>query len=154
MMSPQRTETVFEARSEGYVLSTDRGRVDVAVVHAFLTTESYWGRGASLDQLQRAIDNSLPITICAADGSFAAFGRLVTDYAIFAYLRDVFTVPAHRGRGLASWLALEIRNHPQLSSVTSWMLATRAAPGVYARAGFKPAPHPEYYMMVPKPELG
>lgn len=143
---------VFEAYRNGYLLSTDRTRLDPVAVHRFLAGDSYWARGMTLEQLQRALDHSLPIGIYAEDGTLAGFGRLVTDYAIFAYLRDVFTLPAHRGRGLASWLADEIRNHPELVAVTSWMLATRDAHAVYEKAGYRRAPHPEYYMTVPKPD--
>jgi GNAT superfamily N-acetyltransferase len=146
-----REPIVFEACSNGYLLSTDRARLDPAAVHRFLAQESYWGHGISLEQLQRALEHSLPIGIYGEDGTLAAFGRVVTDYAVLAYLRDVFTLPAHRGRGLACWLASEIRNHPELAAVTSWMLATKDAHAVYEKAGFRPAPHPEYYMTVPKP---
>lgn len=146
-----RDRVVFEASRKGYLLSTDRDRLDPAAVHRFLASESYWARGMTLDELQRALEHSLPIGIYAEDGTLAAFGRVVTDYAVFAYLRDVFTIPAHRGRGLASWLACEIRNHPELATVASWMLATRDAHAVYEKAGYRPAPHPEYYMTVPKP---
>ncbi len=143
---------VFEASYRGYLLSTDRARVDPAAVHKFLTEESYWARGMTSEQLQRALENSLPIGIYAEDGTLAAFGRVVTDYAVFAYLRDVFTLPAHRGKGLACWLAREIRKHPELAAVTNWMLATRDAHAVYEKAGYRPAPHPEYYMTVPNNE--
>jgi len=150
MLKP-RDPAVFEARYRGYTLSTDRSRIDPAAVYRFLAGESYWARNLTLSQLERALDGSLVIGVYAPDGSLAAFGRLVTDYAVFAYLRDVFTLPAHRGQGLASWLAAEIRNHPELKDVSSWMLATKDAHAVYERAGYRRAPHPEYYMTVPKP---
>ncbi|MCM2394490.1 GNAT family N-acetyltransferase [Rhizobium sp. S95] len=147
-----RDKVIFEASRKGYTLSTDRSRFDPVEVHRFLVNESYWARNLTFDQLERALEGSLPVAIYAPDGTLAAFGRLVTDYAVFAYLRDVFTLPAHRGQGLASWLALEIRNHPELATVTSWMLATKDAHAVYEKAGYRPAPHPEYYMTVPKLE--
>jgi GNAT superfamily N-acetyltransferase len=150
-MPMPREQVVFEARFNGYLLSTDRTRLDPAAVFDFLAHESYWARGMPLKQLRRALDNSLPVGIYSGDGKLAAFGRIVTDYAAFAYLRDVFTLPDHRGKGLASWLAREIRNHPELATVTSWMLATRDAHAVYEKAGYRPAPHPEYYMTIPKP---
>lgn len=143
---------IFEARRDGYVLSTDLSRIDREAVFDFLANDSYWAKSLAPAQLKRALENSLVIGIHAADGSLATFARVVTDYAVFAYLRDVFTLPAHRGRGLASWLAAEIRNHPELATVTSWMLATRDAHAVYEKAGYRPAPHPEYYMTVPKPD--
>ncbi|UNZ52403.1 GNAT family N-acetyltransferase [Agrobacterium tumefaciens] len=146
--------TIFEITRDGYVLSTDPTRVDFDLVHGFLARDSYWAQGMTADRLKRALSHSLPVGVYAPDGSMAAFARLVTDYAVFGYLRDVFTVEDHRGRGLASWIATEIRRHPELSTVSSWMLATRDAHGVYEKAGYRAAPHPEYYMTVPKPGEG
>lgn len=139
-------------RADGYVLCTDRARIDLDLVAGFLADEAYWSKGLPRPVLQRALANSLPIGLYAPDGRMAGFARLVTDYAVFAYLRDVFVVPAHRGHGLSVWLAREIRTHPALVTVTTWMLATRDAHAVYARAGFVPVPHPEYYMSVPQPD--
>lgn len=137
---------LFEVRRDGFLLSTDRARLDVDTIHRFLAEQSYWAAGLARDRLERALAGSLPIGIYADDQTMAAFGRLVTDCAMFAYLRDVFTLPEHRGRGLATWMAREIRNHPDLSMVGNWMLATRDAHAVYAKAGFRPVPHPEFYM--------
>ncbi len=138
-------------RPDGYSLSTDRARIDIDVVDRFLTDEAYWTDGLPRPVLERALAGSLPMGLYAPDGAMAGFARLVTDHAVFAYLRDVFVLPTHRGRGLAPWLALTIRSHPELATVTSWMLATRDAHAVYAKAGYAPVPHPEYYMTVPKP---
>lgn len=142
---------IFEANYKGYTLTTDRRRVDLAKVHRFLAEEAYWARGVARDVLARAIEGSLPISIFAPDGDLAAFGRIITDDAMFAYLRDVFCLPEHRGKGLATWMALEIRNHPALRTVTTWMLSTRDAHAVYEKAGYRPHPHPEYLMRLPKP---
>lgn len=142
----------FELEKDGYVLSTDRSRLDVAAIHAFFRDESYWAKEITMEQLDRALGRSLAVGVYGPDGQMAAFGRVVTDYAVFAYLRDVFTLPVHRGRGLAIWLAVAIRQHPELQTVSNWMLSTRDAHSVYERAGFKAVPHPEYYMTVPKKE--
>lgn len=142
-------------RADGYSLTTDRSRLDLDRIERFLTEEAYWSKGLPRPLLQRALDHSLPFGILAPGGEpggeMVGFGRLVTDYATFAYLRDVFVLPDHRGRGLSVWLATQIRRHPELATVTTWMLATRDAHAVYAKAGFAPVPHPEYYMSLPKP---
>lgn len=104
---------IFEITRDGYVLSTDPARVNFDLVHGFLARDSYWAQGMTADRLKRALSHSLPVGVYAPDGSMAAFARLVTDYAVFGYLRDVFTVEDHRGRGLASWIATEIRRHPE-----------------------------------------
>ncbi|MDR3517497.1 MAG: GNAT family N-acetyltransferase [Azospirillaceae bacterium] len=150
MTPPPRASRLFEAHFQDYTLSTDRGRIDPVGVHRFLAEHSYWARGITLELVVRALEGSLPIGVFAADGTLAAFGRVVTDYAVFAYLRDVFCLPQHRGRGLASWLARDIRDHPDLATVSSWMLGTQDAHAVYERAGYRRAPHPDWYMTVPK----
>ena len=142
----------FERQRDGYTLSTDRARLDVGAIHGFLANDSYWARNIDHAQLHRALSGSLPIGVYGPDGAMAAFARVVTDYAVFAYLRDVFTLPAHRGKGLATWIAIAIREHPELAGVSTWMLATRDAHAVYEKAGYRPVPHPEYYMSVTRPE--
>ena len=137
-------------RPDGYRLSTDRGLIDHDLVGRFLAQDAYWSKGMEPAQLDRALAGSLPMAVFAPTGEMVGFARLVTDYTVFAYLRDVFVLDAHRGRGLAGWLAQVIRSHPELATVQTWMLATRDAHAVYERAGYRAAPHPEYYMTVPK----
>lgn len=133
-------------RADGYSLSTDPARLDLGLIERFLTEQAYWTKGLTRSVLTCALSHSLPMGVYAPGGQMAGFARLVTDYAVFAYLRDVFVLPDHRGRGLAVWLATEIRTHPELATVSTWMLATRDAHTVYAKAGFAVVPHPEYYM--------
>lgn len=137
-------------RPDGYRLTTDRAAIDLDLVGRFLAEEAYWSKGMTRADLERALAGSLPMAVLAPTGEMVGFARLVTDYTVFAYLRDVFTLRAHRGRGLAAWLAETIRSHPELASVRSWMLATRDAHSIYERAGYRRVPHPEYYMSVPK----
>ena len=138
----------MEWHRDGYTLSTDRARLDLDVVHAFLSGQSYWAQGVPRDVVSRALDNSLPFGLYAPDGELAGFARVLTDYAMFAYLRDVFVDPAHRGKGLATWMSRAMRDHPGLDSVTNWTLATADAHEVYRRAGYVLAEHPEWYMQV------
>lgn len=151
MIEPPNSSPRRWTHADGYELSTDRARIDLEVVERFLAEEAYWTRGLSRPLLERALTNSLPLGIYAPDGAMVGFGRLITDFTVFAYVRDMFVLPAHRGKGLATWVAQEIRSHPELATVTTWMLATRDAHAVYARAGYAPVPHPEYFMRVPKP---
>ena len=89
--------TIFEITRDGYVLSTDPARVNFDLVHGFLARDSYWAQGMTADRLKRALSHSLPVGVYAPDGSMAAFARLVTDYAVFGYLRD--SRPFHRRHG-------------------------------------------------------
>lgn len=136
----------FEQRHGAYRISTDRALLDLDRVCAFITGESWWGRGVDEAVLRRAIAFSLPFGAYAADGALAGFARVVTDGAVFAYLRDVFVLPEHRGQGLGRALGAAALDHPDLATVRNWMLATRDAHGVYAKLGFAPVADPSMYM--------
>lgn len=137
---------VFEQQHGVYRLSTDRALLDLGRIAAFLTKDAYWGKGLDRAAVERAVAGSLPIGAYAADGSLAGFARVVTDGAVFAYLRDVFVLPAHRGQGLGRALGAVALDHPDLATVRNWMLATRDAHGVYAPLGFAPVADPSMYM--------
>lgn len=126
-------------------ITTERARIDVASVHRFLCDESYWAKGIPREVVEVSIEHSLPFA--AYDGEdLVAFARVVTDYAVFAYLADVFVVPAHRGRGISRQLMAAIRSHPRLQGLRRWSLVTRDAHGLYAQFGFRPLAAPERYM--------
>ena len=125
------------SRDDGYVVSDDSGRVDCGVVHRFLSRESYWAPNVPRAVVDRSIDNSLCLAVYAGS-DMVAFARAVTDRATFAWLADVFVLPAHRRRGLASWLVEVARSHPDLQSLRTLLLGTRDAHALYARLGFQP----------------
>jgi len=141
-----------ERRDDGYTITTDRDRIDADRVFAFLVEEAYWAADLTRPVFDRAMAASVPIVALAPNGALAAYARVVTDLAVFAYVRDVFTLTEHRGRGLAAWLCLALRRHPDLVTITTWMLATRDAHAVYAKAGYRPVDTPDWYMRVP-PDL-
>ena len=72
--------------------------------------------------------------------------RIVTDYATFAWLCDVFVLPAHRGAGLGKALIQVVINHPTLQGLRRLALATRDAHGLYAQFGFTPLADPRIHM--------
>src|SRR4029078_11350258 len=109
---------------EGYLITTDRSRLDVALIHKFLTTESYWAAGKAIEVVQRSIDNSLCFGIYQQDKQ-VGFARVVTDFATFAWIADVFVLAEHRGRGLSKWLMDVILAHPELQGFRRWVLATK-----------------------------
>jgi GNAT superfamily N-acetyltransferase len=124
--------------SYGYAIDTDRGRLDLDAVHGFLRT-AYWSEGVLRDVVERSIDNSLPFGLYAPGGELAGFARMVTDFATFAWLADVFVLEAHRGRGLGEWLVQTAVEHPELDGVRRFMLGTADAHSLYARMGFETA---------------
>lgn len=118
------------------VVDTDRERLDLAMMHAFLT-RSYWARGRSLEELREAVDHSLPFGLYL-DERQVGFARVVSDRLTFAYLADVFVLDAERGRGLGSFLLECVSGHEALARVRIWTLFTRDAHALYRRFGFGP----------------
>jgi predicted N-acetyltransferase YhbS len=119
---------------DGYLISTDRARLDRDEIWRFLRT-AYWSPGVSREVVDRGIDNSLVFGLYAADGAQAGYARVVTDYARFAWIADVFVMEAHRGRGLGIWLVETVVTHPELSELRL-VLGTADAHSLYERFGF------------------
>jgi GNAT superfamily N-acetyltransferase len=119
-----------------YVISTDRDRLDVALIHKFLSSQAYWAMGRPRETVERALRNSLPFGLFQGSNQLA-FARVVTDYATFAWLADVFVLPEHRGLGLSKLLLQVILAHPELQGLRRWVLATRDAQELYRRFGFQ-----------------
>lgn len=138
---------VVEWVRDGYTMSTDRARIDLDRVYRFLAEESYWARDVTPEFVARSIAGSLVVGIYKGDEQ-VGFARIITDYTRLAYILDVFIDTAHRGRDLGTWLTREMRTHPDLTSVTRWLLTTVDAHAVYERAGFVPVAHPEWLMEV------
>jgi GNAT superfamily N-acetyltransferase len=130
----------------GYVVSDDPARLDVAVVHRYLSEEAYWSPGIARDVVERGIAGSISFGLYAPDGAQAGFARVVTDRATFGFLADVFVLEAHRGRGLGVFLVGSVLEHPDLQGLRRITLATEDAHGLYARFGFTPLPVPERWM--------
>jgi GNAT superfamily N-acetyltransferase len=124
----------MEYRRDNHTISTDKARLDLAAVHDFLSQRSYWAQGRSLAITQSAIEHSLCFGVY--DGAQqVGFARIVTDYATFAWLCDVFILESHRGRGLGKWLIETIVAHPDLQGRRLLILATRDAHELYRRYG-------------------
>jgi GNAT superfamily N-acetyltransferase len=123
-----------------YELSTDPARMQLDVIHGYLAT-SYWSPGIRRELVAEAIRNSLVLGVFErASGAQVAFARVVTDYATFAYLCDVFVLESHRGRGLSKRMVEHLLAHPRLQTLRRWCLATRDAHELYRRYGFEDAP--------------
>lgn len=123
-----------------YEIDTDRARLDLGMIHAFLT-RSHWAKGIPLAVLRKAIRNSIPFGVYR-EGRQVGFARVVTDHATFAYLADVFILEEERGAGLGRRLVEAILAHPELRGMRRWLLGTRDAQGLYRRCGFAPPPPP------------
>lgn len=136
---------------DGYVISTDRARLDRRAIHAFLRT-AYWSPGVPFDVVDRAIERSLAFGLYAPDGAQAGFARAVTDGAQFGYLADVFVLEPHRGRGLGKWLVATVLEHPDLARARRIVLATADAHSLYERFGFVAADPARVMELLRSPE--
>ena len=123
-------------------ISTDRGLLDVAMIHRFLSREAYWCLNIPLETVQRSIDNSLCFGVYL-DGQPVGFARVVTDYATFGYLADVFILPEHRGKGFSKQFMAKIMAYPALQGLRRLMLVTQDAHSLYKQFGFRPIENPE-----------
>ena len=126
-------------------ITTSLEEQDVAAIHRFLTEESTWARGISIDLVRESMRHSLNFG-GFLDGRQVAFARVISDYATFAYLVDVFVLSEHRGKGYAAALMQEVLAHPKLQGLRRFMLATSTAHGLYEQYGFTPTAKPESFM--------
>lgn len=140
----------FEYRRDGYVICTDRARLDVNAIHAYLT-RSYWSPGIPKSVVERAISGALCFGLFTETGAQVGFARMITDSATFAYLADVYVLEEHRGKGLGKWLVETILAHPSLQGLRRILLATRDAHGLYEQFGFKPLARPGSFMEMHRP---
>ena len=141
-----------ELRHGDYLISDDPARLDADAVHAYLT-RSYWAEGIPREVVARSLANSLCLGLYAADGKQVGLVRVISDYATFAYLCDVYVLEPHRGHGLAKAAMRFTLAHPRLQGLRTWSLRTRDAHSLYARFGFKPLDHPESSMSLRFPDV-
>lgn len=128
------------------VVTTDRSRLDLDVIHGFLTT-SYWAPGIPRETVARAMEHSLCFGAFDGDRQ-VGFARVISDRATFAYVSDVFALESHRGRGGGKSLMATIMAHPELQGLRRWTLATRDAHGLYRQFGFGAPAQPDRQMEV------
>jgi GNAT superfamily N-acetyltransferase len=137
----------MELRRGQYSISTDRAALDVDLVHKYLSQSSYWARGRLRQTVQRSIEASLCFGLYEG-AQQVGFARVVTDYATFAWLCDVFVVESKRGQGLGKWLIEGVVAHPDLQDLKLFLLATRDAHGLYRQyGGFEELQEPERWMV-------
>jgi GNAT superfamily N-acetyltransferase len=145
-------QAVMEYRRGEFLISTDRERLSLDVVHGFLTN-CYWARGIPREVVARSIEHALCFGIYDGEGAQVGFARVISDFATVAYVGDVFVLETHRGRGLGKWLMQCITEHPPLQNLRRWILTTRDAHGLYSQVGFTPVKAPERYMELHRPNI-
>jgi len=145
-------EAVTEYRRGEFLISTSRERLDLDVVHGFLTN-CYWAKGVPREIVVRSIEHALCFGIYDGEGAQVGFARVISDFATIAYVGDVFVLETHRGKGLGKWLMECITQHPALQNLRRWILTTRDAHGLYAQVGFTPLKAPERFMELHRPNV-
>jgi len=147
----RQSEKLVEWHKGEFTVSTDPGRIELDVVHGFLT-ECYWAKGIPREVVARSIENSLCLGVYG-QGKQVGFARVISDYATYAYIGDVFVLESFRGRGLGKWLMECIMQHPCLQGLRRWSLVTRDAHALYAQMRFKPLKNPQNYMEFHQPDV-
>ena len=127
-------------------ISTDKSLLDFDVIYGFLS-ESYWAKGRPLEIIKKSIENSLCFGVYLK-GKQIGFARVVTDYATFAWIADVFIVENHRGNGYSKKLLESILLHPEMKNMKRWILATKDAHTLYNKFGFRQLKNPERFMEI------
>jgi GNAT superfamily N-acetyltransferase len=138
-------------QEDRYEVSTDRERLDVSVIHGFLS-QAYWSPGVPREIVEKAVTHSVCVG-AYLDGVQVGFARAVTDFATFAYVADVFVLDEHRGIGLAKAMMQALRGHPDLQGLRTWLLLTRDAQGLYRKCGFDGLDDPSRAMIVQDREI-
>jgi GNAT superfamily N-acetyltransferase len=140
-----------EWRHGEFIISTDKRLLDLSAIHSFLTT-SYWAMGIPFETVKKSIEHSLNFGIYKA-GKQIGFARVITDYATYAYIGDVYILEDYRGQGLSKWLMQVIADHPELQGLRRWSLVTRDAHELYRKTGFTKPQNPERYMEKTDPDV-
>ena len=134
-----------------YIISTDKHRLDLSAIHSFLV-RSYWAEGIPFETVKKSIEHSLNFGVYTA-GKQVGFARVITDFATYAYVGDVYILEDFRGQGLSKWLMQVIAEHPELQGLRRWTLLTRDAHELYRKTGFLEPQSPERYMEKANPDI-
>ena len=149
---PSAGQAIVEYRRGEFVVSTERERLSLDVIHGFLTN-CYWAKGIPREVVARSIEHALCFGVYEDGTGQVGLARVVSDFATVAYLGDVFVLESHRGRGLSKWLMECVIAHPALQNLRRWILLTRDAHGLYSQFGFTPVKAPERYMELHRPNV-
>jgi GNAT superfamily N-acetyltransferase len=133
-------------RSE-FIISTDPSKLDIDIIHNYLSSQSYWAKGRPRDVVEKSIKNSLNFGVYENDLQ-VGFARVVTDSVTFAWLCDVFILESHQGHGLGKWLVECVVSHPDMEKVKYIVLATSNAHDLYRKyGGFEAIRFPDRMMI-------
>lgn len=128
-----------------FTITTERAKMDLSVIHNYLSNEAYWCKNIPLDRVKTSVENSLNFGLFHK-GKQIGYARIITDFSTIAYLGDVFILEEFRGQGLSKWLMEKIMSHPNLQGLRRWVLLTRDAHELYKKFGWTNIVNPEKWM--------
>lgn len=143
---------LLEVHRDNFTISTDPARLDLEAVCDFLG-RAYWALGRPRERTERAFANSLVFGLYDGKKQIG-LARVISDYAVFAYLCDVFIHEDYRAHGLGKWLIETVMSHHDLQGLRRWTLATRDAHGLYRQFGWDDLKNPEKWMEILRPFPG
>ncbi|MDW7693524.1 GNAT family N-acetyltransferase [Flammeovirgaceae bacterium SG7u.111] len=131
--------------NQEYYISTDKSKLDISLIHNYLSNDSYWAKGRTIETVRKSIEHSFCFGVYHGEQQ-VGFARVATDYAVFAWIMDVFILEKHRKKGLSKMLMDAIMKQEELQGLYRWGLATADAHGLYEQYGFKMIEKPELFM--------
>ena len=133
---------------DGFVVDTDRSRLELATVHHWLSTDAFWALGRSFEAVSQAAQASINFGVYDAAGAQVGYARVFTDTVTFGWLCDVYIARHVRGRGLGTALSEVIVDAIRPLGLNRFMLSTVDAHDLYAKTGFIPFPDPQKLMVL------
>tara|TARA_R110002167_G_scaffold54785_13_gene156075 strand:- start:404 stop:829 length:426 start_codon:yes stop_codon:yes gene_type:complete len=130
-----------------YHISRDRSKLDIPLVHDYLSKKSYWAKGRSIELVRKSIENSICFGVFDRHGTQIGFARLVTDEVVFEWLMDIFIIQEYRGKGIGRMLLHHVMDIPELREVNGIGLRTNDAHGLYRKFGFELITNPDTWML-------
>ncbi|KGM27713.1 N-acetyltransferase [Photorhabdus luminescens] len=144
-------EKLHRWEKDGYVVSTDKNKLDITIIQRFLT-KSIWAEGIDKETVKLSIENSLNFGLYKNTQQIG-FARIVTDFTTFGYLIDVFVLDDYRGLGLGRWLMTCCLEHPQIAQLRHIMLVTSMAPWLYEKMGYSPVNEENFVWQLVRPDI-
>jgi GNAT superfamily N-acetyltransferase len=128
-----------------FMISTNKSKLDLVVIHNYLSNNSYWAQNIPFDVVKTSAENSLAFGVYFKDQQIG-YARVITDFATFGYLCDVFILDEFRGQGHSKWLMEKIMTHPNLQGLRRWLLMTKDAHELYKKYNWSILKSPEKCM--------
>lgn len=135
-----------------FTITTDKSKLDINVIHRYLSGESYWSKNIPIERIQKSIENALCFGVYHNDQQIG-YAKVVSDFSTMAYLGDVFILETYRGQGLSKQLMETIMSHPELQNLRRWILLTADAHELYKKYGWQPIASPEKWMEIHQPDI-